>query len=107
MEDTSVPGGCVPSCGAGKCVDDLLRALQSFNFWGGTTTEFEDGSALGFTSDPFIDVIFRGTGGVIDGVRLRSIDVLRPKLVSLLNVSFNVCIVFPRSPDEGGWWGEQ
>lgn len=103
MEDTGVPGGRVLSCGASKCVDDLLRALQSFDFLGGSTTGFEDCSAIDFTSDPFRVVMFRGTGGVIDGTRLRSIDVFCPKLVSLLNVSLNVCMVFP---DAGGWWGE-
>lgn len=79
------------------CVDDFLT-----NFWSDSATGLEGCGAGVLISVPFIEIIFGGTGRIIDGMRLLCIDVLRPKRVSLLNVSLDVCIVFAQSPDAGG-----
>ncbi len=111
MEDTRVPDGCdVSSCGGRTCVDDFLRALKSFVCWEVSTVEMESCGAPGFASFLFIDRI--SDGRAIGGVRLLCIDVLPPGLVSLHNVSVDVCVsvlagcsVFARSLKAEIWVG--
>lgn len=90
-------------------MDDFLRAMESLVFWEVST---EICGADGFASFLFIDRISEGDGRAFGGVRLLCIDVLHPRLISLPNVSVDVCIsvvpgcdVFARSPKAEIWGG--